>query len=58
MGFAKNIIVLAGNRSIKERKQELHRLKKVPDNEERLIIATGKYIGEGFDDACWIHYFY
>ncbi len=23
----------------------------IPDNEERLIIATGKFIGEGFDDA-------
>jgi superfamily II DNA or RNA helicase len=23
----------------------------VPDTEERLILATGKYIGEGFDDA-------
>ena len=23
----------------------------IPDNEERLILATGRYIGEGFDDA-------
>jgi superfamily II DNA or RNA helicase len=22
-----------------------------PDDEERLILATGRYIGEGFDDA-------
>jgi len=22
-----------------------------PDNEERLVLATGRYIGEGFDDA-------
>ena len=23
----------------------------VPDNEERVIVATGRYLGEGFDDA-------
>jgi superfamily II DNA or RNA helicase len=50
-GFAKNIIILAGNMSKKDRKQELDRLAIIPDSEERLIIATGKYIGEGFDDA-------
>ncbi len=50
-GFAKNIIVLAGNMTKKERKKEFERLNLIPDSEERLIIATGKYIGEGFDDA-------
>lgn len=49
-GFAKNIIVLTGKMNKKEQKMELERLAKIPDNEERLIIATGKYIGEGFDD--------
>ena len=49
--FVKNIIVLSGNLKKKEQKKELERLISVPDNEERLIIATGKYIGEGFDDA-------
>ena len=23
----------------------------IPDDEERLVLATGRYIGEGFDDA-------
>lgn len=23
----------------------------IPDDEERLLLATGRYIGEGFDDA-------
>jgi superfamily II DNA or RNA helicase len=23
----------------------------IPSNEERLLLATGRYIGEGFDDA-------
>lgn len=48
--FAKNIIVLTGNMTKKERSQELERLEKMPDDVERLVIATGKYIGEGFDD--------
>jgi superfamily II DNA or RNA helicase len=50
-GFAKNIIVLSGNLSKKEQKAALERLANTPDTEERLVIATGKYIGEGFDDA-------
>lgn len=50
-GFAKNIIVLAGNMTKKEREKELERFALIPSNEERLLIATGKYIGEGFDDA-------
>lgn len=50
-GFAKNIIVLTGSLSKKEQKAELQKLSKIPDNEERLVLATGKYIGEGFDDA-------
>ncbi|QUW21426.1 DEAD/DEAH box helicase [Sporosarcina sp. Marseille-Q4063] len=50
-GFAKNIVVLAGNMKKKDREKELERLSSIPDSEERLIIATGKYIGEGFDDA-------
>ena len=50
-GFAKNIVVLAGNMKKKDREKELGRLASIPDSEERLIIATGKYIGEGFDDA-------
>ncbi len=49
-GFAKNIIVLTGNMSKKEQKEELSRLASIPENEERLVLATGKYIGEGFDD--------
>lgn len=49
-GFAKNIIILSGNMSKKERNIELKRLEKISDDEERLVIATGKFIGEGFDD--------
>lgn len=50
-GFAKNIIVLSGNMKKRDQKIELERLTSIPEDEERLVIATGKYIGEGFDDA-------
>jgi superfamily II DNA or RNA helicase len=50
-GFAKNIIVLKGGLSKKEEQKRLKRLKEIPETEERVIIATGKYIGEGFDDS-------
>jgi len=29
----------------------MSQLKNVSEDEERLIIATGRYLGEGFDDA-------
>lgn len=50
-GFAKNIIILSGTMKKKERQQALQKLITLPDSEERLLIATGKYIGEGFDDS-------
>lgn len=50
-GFVKNIIILTGKMTKKERKLAIEHLKKVASSEERLIIATGQYIGEGFDDA-------
>ncbi|BCB05733.1 TOTE conflict system archaeo-eukaryotic primase domain-containing protein [Bacillus sp. KH172YL63] len=49
-GFARNIIVLKGGLKKKEEQARLKQLKELPDTEERVIIATGKYIGEGFDD--------
>lgn len=32
------------------RKEMLSKLEAIPDTEKRLILATGQYIGEGFDD--------
>ena len=48
--FAKNLVVLRGGMSAKDRKAAAAALN-VADHEERLILATGRYIGEGFDDA-------
>jgi superfamily II DNA or RNA helicase len=47
----KNIIVLQGGMGVKHRKDVMARLLNIPENEERVLIATGRYIGEGFDDA-------
>lgn len=49
-GFARNIIVLKGGMKKSEEKERLSQLASL-DGEEHLIIATGKYIGEGFDHA-------
>jgi very-short-patch-repair endonuclease len=35
----------------KELKAVIARLATIPENEERVLLATGRYIGEGFDDA-------
>lgn len=29
----------------------MRRLEGIPDHEERVLVATGRYVGEGFDDA-------
>ncbi len=50
-GFCNNVVVLQGGTGQKQRKQIMERLKNIPDNEERVLIATGRYLGEGFDDA-------
>jgi len=35
----------------KQRKALAEQIKAVPDSKERVIVATGRYIGEGFDDS-------
>jgi superfamily II DNA or RNA helicase len=46
-----NIIVLSGGMGRKQRNLLIDQLKSIPEDDERLIIATGRYLGEGFDDA-------
>ena len=49
--LVRHLIVLKGGTSRKERRQTLERLASIPDASERLVLATGRYVGEGFDDA-------
>lgn len=46
-----HLVILHGGMSTKERRDALTKLSTLPDSAERLILATGRYIGEGFDDA-------
>ena len=47
--FVRNLVVLRGGMSATDRKTANTALS-VSDDHERLILATGRYIGEGFDD--------
>ncbi len=50
-GFARNLVVLQGGATAKTRRDVMAQLAAIPADEERLLLATGRYIGEGFDDA-------
>ncbi len=50
-GFVKNIIVFRGGMGKRQRQALEEQINSIQDHEERLIISTGRYIGEGFDDA-------
>lgn len=51
VGAAKHIFVLKGGMGKKQRREIAESLASVPESESRVILATGSYIGEGFDDA-------
>ena len=46
-----NVIVLRGGAGTRSRRETLARLRALPVDEPRLLLATGRYIGEGFDDS-------
>ena len=50
-GIAKHVFVLRGGMGKKQRRATAAALASVPEDESRVILATGSYIGEGFDDA-------
>ncbi len=49
-GFARNIVVLHGGMGARERRA-MEEIMRGGDGAERLLLATGRYLGEGFDDA-------
>lgn len=49
--FARNVIVLTGGMGAKQRRAVVQQLENIAASDERVLIATGRYIGEGFDDA-------
>ncbi|MCM3900141.1 MAG: DUF3883 domain-containing protein [Pyrinomonadaceae bacterium] len=46
-----NVFVMKGGLGKKQRDALVLEIGAVPENQQRVIIATGRYIGEGFDDA-------
>ena len=53
--MCKNVIVLHGGKASGEARVAAERLARIPDDEDRILLATGRYIGEGFDDASTRH---
>jgi superfamily II DNA or RNA helicase len=41
---------MKGGMGIKQRQAALNALESLPDNAEKAVLATGRYLGEGFDD--------
>jgi superfamily II DNA or RNA helicase len=44
-----HVIELDGGATAKQKKNALNTITSIPDDEQLVIIATGKYVGEGFD---------
>jgi superfamily II DNA or RNA helicase len=49
--FAKNVVVLQGGMGAQRSRAAGETLEAISDGEERVLVATGRYLGEGFDDA-------
>ena len=45
------IIFIKGGMGAKQRREAMSALESLPDSIEKVVLATGKYLGEGFDDA-------
>jgi superfamily II DNA or RNA helicase len=50
-GMCQHIFVLKGGMGTKQRKQIAESFSHIEPHESRMLLATGSYLGEGFDDA-------
>jgi superfamily II DNA or RNA helicase len=50
-GATQHLVVLQGGMGARKRREAFGRVASIPDDESRLLLATGRYVGEGFDDA-------
>lgn len=46
---SKNVVMLSGKGSAKEKREILQGLSQIPADEQLIVVATGRYVGEGFD---------
>jgi len=49
--YVPDLVVLHGTMKTSTRREALAHFATAPDGKPRLLLATGRYIGEGFDDA-------
>ncbi len=49
--FVKNMIVMKGGMGKKQLRLVKEQMESIPATEERVLLATGRFAGEGFDDA-------
>ena len=47
--YCRNVVKLIGTASAKEKRKAMDRLKGIPETEPLIVVATGKYVGEGFN---------
>ena len=45
------MLLLRGGMRTRQRREIMQRLEEIPEAEERVLVATGRYVGKGFDDA-------
>jgi superfamily II DNA or RNA helicase len=50
-GSCSHVFIMKGGMGTKQRKKLAESIAAVPPEESRVILATGSYLGEGFDDA-------
>ena len=46
----RNVIIMKGGMGKKQRRVALNAIENIYDDEEKIILATGRYLGEGFDE--------
>ena len=46
---SRNVVLLSGKGTAKEKRETLQGLSQVPADEPLILVATGRYVGEGFD---------
>jgi superfamily II DNA or RNA helicase len=51
LSSVENLVILKGGMGKKQRRAVADRLDAIPDGVPRVLLATGSYIGEGFDDS-------
>ena len=49
--LVKHVVVFRGGMGTKQRKSLSNQLSDIPGDEGRVLVATGRYLGEGFDYA-------